>query len=285
MQIIDGKAIAARVRLEVAEAVKDVVARAGMAPGLAAVRVGDDPASVIYVRNKIKACTEAGLASFEHLLPEATTQGQLVALVEQLNRDPRVHGILVQLPLPRHINPDAILPLVAAAKDVDGFGPASTAALVAGRPGLRPCTPQGCLRLLDESKTQLAGARALVIGRSLIVGKPMALLLLERNATVTMAHSRTADLEEEVARADVVVAAVGKAEMVKGAWIKRGATVIDVGMNRLPSGKLLGDVEFGPAAERARAITPVPGGVGPMTIAMLLSNTVTAARQQLGLKV
>ena len=283
MQIIDGKAIAARVRLEVAEAVKDVVARAGIAPGLAAVRVGDDPASVIYVRNKIKACTEAGLASFEHLLPEATTQAQLVALVEQLNRDPRVHGILVQLPLPRHIDPDAILPLVAAAKDVDGFGPASTAALVAGRPGLRPCTPQGCLRLLDESKTQLAGARALVIGRSLIVGKPMALLLLERNATVTMAHSRTADLHEEVARADVVVAAVGKAEMVKGAWIKRGATVIDVGMNRLPSGKLLGDVEFGPAAERARAITPVPGGVGPMTIAMLLSNTVTAARQQLGL--
>jgi methylenetetrahydrofolate dehydrogenase (NADP+) / methenyltetrahydrofolate cyclohydrolase len=280
-RVIDGKAIAARVRAEVAEGVKDVVRRSGIPPGLAAVRVGDDPASVIYVRNKIKACGEAGLASFEHLLPEATTQDELIALVRRLNADQKVHGILVQLPLPKHIDPDAILPLVAGEKDVDGFGPANTAALVAGRKGLRPCTPAGCLRLLDEAETKLSGARALVIGRSLIVGKPMALLLLERNATVTIAHSRTADLGEEVARADVVVAAVGKAEMVKGAWVKRGATVIDVGMNRLPNGKLSGDVEFAAAAERARAITPVPGGVGPMTIAFLLANTLAAARAQL----
>jgi methylenetetrahydrofolate dehydrogenase (NADP+) / methenyltetrahydrofolate cyclohydrolase len=279
--IIDGKAIAARVRAEVAEAVKELVARAGMPPGLAAVRVGEDPASVIYVRNKIKACGEVGIESFEHALPERTSQEDLLGLVSRLNADRRVHGILVQLPLPKQIDPYRVIDLVAPEKDVDGFGPRNVAALTMGRPGLRPCTPAGCIHLLDEAGTQLQGARALVVGRSLIVGKPMALLLLERHATVTIAHSRTRDLAAEVGRADVVVAAIGKAELIKGAWIKPGATVIDVGMNRLPDGKLKGDVEFGPAAERARAITPVPGGVGPMTIAYLLKNTLAAARAQL----
>jgi methylenetetrahydrofolate dehydrogenase (NADP+) / methenyltetrahydrofolate cyclohydrolase len=279
--IIDGKAIAARVRAEVAEGVKELVARAGMPPGLAAVRVGEDPASVIYVRNKIKACKEAGLESFEHVLPERTSQEDLLGLVSRLNADRRVHGILVQLPLPKHIDADRVIDLVAPEKDVDGFGPRNVAARTMGRPGLRPCTPAGCIRLLEEAETPLQGARALVVGRSLIVGKPMALLLLERHATVTIAHSRTQDLAGEVGRADVVVAAIGRAELIKGSWIKPGATVIDVGMNRLPDGKLKGDVEFAPAAERARAITPVPGGVGPMTIAYLLKNTLTAARAQL----
>ena len=282
-KIIDGKAIAARVRAEVAEGVKEVLSRAGMAPGLAAVRVGEDPASVIYVRNKIKACKEAGLESFEHILPESTTQQDLLALVSRLNSDRRVHGILVQLPLPRHIEADRIVDLVAAEKDVDGFGPRNVAALTMGRPGLRPCTPTGCIRLIDEAETKIEGARALVVGRSLIVGKPMALLLLERNATVEIAHSRTRDLAAEVERADIVVAAIGRAELIKGAWIKPGATVIDVGMNRLADGKLKGDVEFATAVARACAITPVPGGVGPMTIAYLLKNTLTAARMQLGL--
>ncbi|MFL5451754.1 MAG: bifunctional methylenetetrahydrofolate dehydrogenase/methenyltetrahydrofolate cyclohydrolase FolD [Myxococcales bacterium] len=283
-KIIDGKAIAARVRAEVAQGVKELVARTGLPPGLAAVRVGEDPASIIYVRNKIKACAEVGIASFEHALPERTSQEDLLGLVARLNADERVHGILVQLPLPKHIDPDRVIDLVSPEKDVDGFGPRSVAALAMGRPGLRACTPSGCLRLLDEVETKLPGARALVIGRSLIVGKPMALLLLERNATVTMAHSRTQDLPGEVARADVLVAAIGKAELIKGSWVKPGATVIDVGMNRLPDGKLKGDVEFAAASERARAITPVPGGVGPMTIAYLLRNTLTAARHRAGME-
>ena len=281
--IIDGKAVAARVRAEVAEQVRDIVARAGVPPGLALIRVGNDPASAVYVRGKVKACAETGMQGFEHILPEATSQDELLALVRKLNGDARVHGVLVQLPLPRHIAAGAVLDALAPEKDVDGFGPRSAGALASGRPGIRPCTPLGCLRLLDEAGTQLEGARALVVGRSNIVGKPMALLLLERNATVTIAHSRTRDLAAEVAQADVLVAAIGKAEMIRGAWIKPGATVIDVGMNRNAAGKLCGDVEFAAAAERARAITPVPGGVGPMTIAYLLSNTVQAARAQLGL--
>jgi len=281
-QVIDGKAIAAQVRAEVAEAARKLVAQFGVQPGLAVVRVGDDPASVIYVRGKIKACAEAGMASFENLLPESTTQAELLAVVERLNQDKRIHGVLVQLPLPKHIAADAIIEALAPEKDVDGFGPRNTYLLSAGRPGLRPCTPWGCLRLLDEAKVPLAGRRALVVGRSNIVGKPMAQLLLERNATVTIAHSRTADLASEVARADIVIAAVGKAEIIRGAWVKPGAAVIDVGMNRGADGKLLGDVEFAAAAERAAFITRVPGGVGPMTIAMLMANTIDAARAQLG---
>jgi methylenetetrahydrofolate dehydrogenase (NADP+) / methenyltetrahydrofolate cyclohydrolase len=281
--LIDGKAIAAKVRAEVALAVKEIEAKAQVKPGLALVRVGNDPASEVYVRGKVKACQETGMAGFEHILPESTSEADLIALVRKLNVDPHVHGVLVQLPLPRQINPEAVLDVLAPQKDVDGFGPHSAGALFTGRKGLRPCTPLGILRLLDEAQTELASARALVVGRSNIVGKPVAMLLLERHATVTLAHSRTAGLEEEVARADVVVAAVGKAEMIKGSWIKRGATVIDVGMNRNASGKLCGDVEHAAAAARARAITPVPGGVGPMTIAYLLSNTIQAARAQLGL--
>jgi methylenetetrahydrofolate dehydrogenase (NADP+)/methenyltetrahydrofolate cyclohydrolase len=287
-QIIDGKAIAAKVRAEVADQVKELVARTGVRPGLAAVRVGEDPASRIYVAGKIKACEEAGLASFLHVLDEKTPQGELLDLVRRLNTDPLVHGVLVQLPLPKHIDPNAVLDTLSPAKDVDGFGPLSAGALFTGRSGLRPCTPVGCMRLLDEAGTKIEGARALVVGRSNIVGKPMAMLLLERNATVTLAHSRTSDLAAAVAEADIVVAAVGKAEMIKGDWIKPGSTVIDVGMNKYPeghprAGKLCGDVEFTKAAERARAITPVPGGVGPMTIAYLLQNTVQAARAQAGL--
>jgi methylenetetrahydrofolate dehydrogenase (NADP+)/methenyltetrahydrofolate cyclohydrolase len=281
--IIDGKAIAARVRAEVTAQVREIEARARVKPGLALVRVGNDPASEIYVRGKVKACLETGMAGFEHILPEETSSAELLALVRKLNVDAKVHGVLVQLPLPKQINADEVLDLLAPQKDVDGFGPHNAGALFTGRKGLRPCTPLGILRLLDEAQTPLQGARALVVGRSNIVGKPVAMLLLERHATVTMAHSRTVALDQEVARADVLVAAIGKAEMIKGAWIKPGATVIDVGMNRNAAGKLVGDVEFAPAAERARAITPVPGGVGPMTIAYLLSNTIQAARAQLGL--
>jgi len=281
--IIDGKAIAARVRSEVAEAVREIQSRTGVTPGLALIRVGNDPASEIYVRGKAKACQETGMAGFEHILPESTPEADLLALVRKLNLDPRVHGVLVQLPLPKHISADAVLDALSPQKDVDGFGPHNAGALFTGRAGLRPCTPLGILRLLDEAKTPLNGARALVVGRSNIVGKPVAMLLLERHATVTLAHSRTADLAAEVGRADVVVAAVGKTEMIRGDWVKPGATVIDVGINRNAAGKLVGDVEFVKAAERARAITPVPGGVGPMTIAYLLANTIQAARAQLAL--
>jgi methylenetetrahydrofolate dehydrogenase (NADP+)/methenyltetrahydrofolate cyclohydrolase len=281
--IIDGKAIAAKVRAEVAQAVKDIERLAGVTPGLALIRVGNDPASEVYVRGKAKACQETGMAGFEHILPETTSEVELLALVRKLNVDPHVHGVLVQLPLPKHISPDEVLDTLAPQKDVDGFGPHNAGALFTGRKGLRPCTPLGIMRLLDEAKTPLTGARALVVGRSNIVGKPVAMLLLERHATVTLAHSRTADLAGVVGAADVVVAAVGKPEMIRGDWVKPGSTVIDVGINRNAAGKLIGDVEFAKAAERARAITPVPGGVGPMTIAYLLSNTIQAARAQLAL--
>ena len=281
--IIDGKAIAAKVRAEVALAVKEIEARAGVTPGLALIRVGNDPASEVYVRGKVKACQETGMGGFEHILPEATPEEDLLALVRELNVNPHVHGVLVQLPLPKHISSEEVLDALAPQKDVDGFGPHNAGALFTGRQGLRPCTPLGIMRLLDEAQTRLLGARALVVGRSSLVGKPVAMLLLERHATVTLAHSRTADLAAEVGAADVLVAAIGKPEMIRGAWVKKGATVIDVGINRNAAGKLVGDVEFAPAAERARAITPVPGGVGPMTIAYLLSNTIQAAKAQLGL--
>jgi methylenetetrahydrofolate dehydrogenase (NADP+)/methenyltetrahydrofolate cyclohydrolase len=275
---IDGKAVAAAVRREVRERVARL-AEAGVVPGLATVLVGDDPASHVYVGNKEKACLEVGMRSFGQRLPAATKSEELLALIATLARNPAVHGILVQLPLPRQLDAQAAIAALPPEKDVDGLHPLNQGRLLAGQPGLRPCTPLGVMRLLDECGVTLQGARAVVVGRSVLVGKPLALLLLERHATVTMCHSRTAGLDEEVRRADVVVAATGQAGLVKGAWIKPGAVVIDVGMNRGPDGKLCGDVEFAAARERAGRITPVPGGVGPMTVAMLLANTVTAAER------
>ena len=276
-QIIDGKAVAAQVRSEVASGVNEL-ARRGVVPGLTVVRVGDDPASAIYVRGKRKDSEEVGFRSVEHHLPATTTQAELLALVARLNADEAVHGILVQLPLPKGIEERAVLEAIDPRKDADGFHPYNVGALSIGLPGPRPCTPAGIMRLLASAGCNPKGLRALVVGRSNIVGKPMAMMLLEAHATVTIAHSRTVDLPGEVARADILVAAIGKAELVKGAWVKEGAVVIDVGMNRLESGKLVGDVEYQAAAARARAITPVPGGVGPMTRAMLLVNTLELAR-------
>jgi methylenetetrahydrofolate dehydrogenase (NADP+)/methenyltetrahydrofolate cyclohydrolase len=277
--IIDGKQIAAKVRGEVAQAVKELRAK-GIAPGLTVVRVGEDPASAIYVRGKRKDCEEVGIRSDEHHLAATTSQAELMALIARLNADPAVHGILVQLPLPKHLDERQVLDAIDPRKDADGFHPFNVGALSIGIPGApRPCTPAGVMRMLDEAGVDPKGKRALVVGRSNIVGKPMAAMLLERHATVTIAHSRTRDLGEEVARADILVAAIGKAELVRGAWVKPGAVVIDVGMNRLDDGRLVGDVEYGEAAKRAAAITPVPGGVGPMTRAMLLVNTVELARR------
>jgi methylenetetrahydrofolate dehydrogenase (NADP+)/methenyltetrahydrofolate cyclohydrolase len=276
-EIIDGKAVAAAVRAEVCAEVEAFRQRFGRVPGLATVLVGDDPASATYVRNKRRACAECGIASIAHELPAATAQHDLLGLVEALNARADADGILVQLPLPAHIDAAAILNTVDPAKDVDGLHPLNQARLVAGQTGLRPCTPLGIMRLLDSTGVELKGARAVVIGRSNLVGKPAAFLLLERHATVTICHSRTRDLGAEVARADVLVAAIGKARLVGGDWIKPGAVVIDVGTNRDAAGKLVGDVDFEPARTRAAFITPVPGGVGPMTIAMLLKNTVAAA--------
>ncbi len=278
--IIDGKAVAAKVRAEVAKAVEELRPR-GLVPGLTVVRVGDDPASAVYVRGKRKDSEEVGFRSVEHHLPANTSQQELLALVHRLNADPSVHGILVQLPLPKGLEERPVLEAIDPRKDADGFHPYNVGALSIGLPGPRPCTPAGVMRLLREAGCEPKGKRALVVGRSNIVGKPMALMLLEAHATVTIAHSRTVDLPAEVARADILVAAIGKAEMIRGAWVKPGAVVIDVGMNRLEGGKLVGDVEYAAAAERAGAITPVPGGVGPMTVAMLLANTVAAARRRL----
>jgi methylenetetrahydrofolate dehydrogenase (NADP+)/methenyltetrahydrofolate cyclohydrolase len=262
----------------VRERVARLAAR-GLVPGLATVLVGEDPASQVYVGGKQKACAEVGMQSFGHRLPATTTQNDLLALVRRLGEDPAVHGILVQLPLPRGLDPQQVIEAIPPAKDVDGLHPVSQGRLMAGRPGLRPCTPLGVLRLLDETPVRLQGARVAVVGRSVLVGKPVALLLLERHATVTLCHSRTADLGAEVGRAEVVVAATGQAGLVRGEWIRPGAVVIDVGIARGADGKLCGDVEFAAARERAAWITPVPGGVGPMTIAMLLSNTADAAER------
>ena len=275
---IDGKRVAAAVRSEVRERVVRLASR-GVVPGLATVLVGNDPASRLYVGNKEKACEEVGMRSFGHRLPASTGQGELLALVHALGRRRDVHGILVQLPLPAALDARAVIEALPPEKDVDGLHPVNQGRLLAGEPGLRPCTPLGVLRLLDETGVPLKGARAVVVGRSLLVGKPVALLLLERHATVTVCHSRTADLGAEVGRADVLVAATGQAGLVRGAWIRPGAVVIDVGMNRGPDGRLCGDVEFAAAQERAAHITPVPGGVGPMTVAMLLANTASAAEQ------
>ena len=275
--VMDGKAVAAKVRGEVAVRAKEFASKYGRRPGLAVVQVGQDPASTVYVRNKRKSSLEAEIESFAHDLPATTSQGELLDLVHRLNRDPRVDGILIQMPLPKGLDSDAIMDAVDPAKDVDGFHPTNTGLLAQKRPGLRPCTPFGVIRLAKEYGINLTGLRATVVGASNIVGRPMALELLLARSTVTVCHTGTKDLQSEVARADVVVAAVGKAGFVPGEWIKPGAAVFDVGINRTAEGKLVGDVEYGKAAERAGWITPVPGGLGPMTIAMLLSNTVDAA--------
>ena len=283
--IIDGKGFAATVRQKVAGHVATLRADHGITPGLAVVLVGEDPASQVYVRNKGIQTREAGMASFEHRLAAEVSQADLLALIAALNADPAVHGILVQLPLPGHMDAQAVINAIDPAKDVDGFHILNAGRLATGQKAMVPCTPLGCLMLLRDLHGDLSGMNAVVIGRSNIVGKPMAQLLLGENCTVTVAHSRTRDLAQVVARADIVVAAVGRAEMVKGDWIAPGATVIDVGINRIErDGRkmLVGDVDFA-AARHAGAITPVPGGVGPMTIACLLANTVTACCRANGL--
>ncbi|URW74944.1 bifunctional methylenetetrahydrofolate dehydrogenase/methenyltetrahydrofolate cyclohydrolase FolD [Sphingomonas donggukensis] len=282
-EIIDGKAAAARLRARVGEIAAAFEAVAGRKAGLAVVLVGADPASSVYVKSKGKATVAANMASFEHRLPADTTEADLLALVDALNADPAVDGILVQLPLPKHIRESVVLTRIDPDKDVDGFHPVNAGRLATGLNGFVPCTPLGCLMLLEEQLGDLSGLDAVVIGRSNIVGKPMAALLTKASATVTVAHSRTKDLSSHVARADIVVAAVGIPHFVKGEWIKPGATVIDVGINRTEDG-LTGDVDFDGAASVAGAITPVPGGVGPMTIACLLRNTIVAAHRNAGVQ-
>ena len=279
--IIDGKAYAAELRKRVATAVSHLESSHGLIPGLAVVLVGEDPASEVYVRNKGKQTAEVGMASFEHRLSDQTTEGELLALIDQLNSDSAVHGILVQLPLPAQINTHAVINAIDPDKDVDGFHLINVGRLTTGESGLVPCTPLGCMMLLRAYAGDLSGQNAVIVGRSNIVGKPMAALLLAAHCTVTVAHSRTKDLTDVCRQADILIAAVGRAEMIQGDWIKPGATVIDVGINRIDgeNGKkrLVGDVEFGSASAVAGAITPVPGGAGPMTFACLLRNTVQAA--------
>jgi methylenetetrahydrofolate dehydrogenase (NADP+) / methenyltetrahydrofolate cyclohydrolase len=276
-QIIDGKAVGARVRAEVARDVESFVAEHGRPPGLATILVGDDPASAVYVDGKQKACAEAGIQGFDHRLPADAAEEEVIALIERLNADDDVSGILCQLPVPPHMDGVKLTGLIDPGKDVDGLTPISAGLLSLGREGMRPCTPEGVMILLAAAGAQLEGAEAVVIGRSNLFGKPMAQLLLQANATVTTCHSRTRDLPGVCARADVLIAAVGRARMVKRDWVKPGAIVIDIGMNRLEDG-LAGDVDFDEVAQVASAITPVPGGVGPMTVACLLRNTVKAAR-------
>ena len=280
-RIIDGKALAAEVRARIAVAAADLKTKHGFTPGLAVVLVGENPASQVYVRSKKKQTVETGMASCDHTLPAETAEEELLALVERLNADPEVHGILVQLPLPDQIDADKVLERIDPAKDVDGFHPMNAGRLSTGQPALVPCTPVGSVLLAKQARPDLTGLEAVVIGRSNIVGKPVAQLLLQENCTVTIAHSRTRDLPGVTRRADLVIAAVGRPEMVRRDWIKPGATVIDVGINRIEAdggkSRLVGDVAFDEAAEVAGAITPVPGGVGPMTIACLLRNTVQAA--------
>jgi methylenetetrahydrofolate dehydrogenase (NADP+)/methenyltetrahydrofolate cyclohydrolase len=275
--VLDGKAVAGRVRAEVKTRAAEFARTRGRPPGLAVVKVGSDPASAVYVRSKRLACEEAGIQSFAFDLPQSVSRAELLAQIDALNRDPLVDGILVQLPLPAGLDSNEVMDLVDPAKDVDGFHPYNTGLLAQKRPRLRPCTPYGVIRLAQEYGIELKGLRATVVGASNIVGRPMALELMLAGATVTVCHTRTRDVKAEVERAEVVVAAVGRPGMVRGEWIRPGAAVFDVGINRNEAGKLVGDVDYEAAAERAAWITPVPGGIGPMTIAMLLSNTLEAA--------
>ena len=285
-QLIDGKAIAAALRADIAQRVATLKAARGITPGLAVVLAGDDPASQVYVRNKGTQTREAGMASFEHKLPVTATEAELLAVVAGLNARADVHGILVQLPLPPQINTETVLRAIDPEKDVDGFHPLNVGRLCLGEPCLAPCTPTGAVLLAKSVQPDLAGLDAVVIGRSTIVGKPVAQLLLRENCTVTIAHSRTRDLAAVVGRADLLIAAIGRAQMIRGSWLKPGAIVIDVGINRIPAGdgktRLVGDVAYDEALTTARAITPVPGGVGPMTIACLLQNTLDAALKSVG---
>lgn len=281
-QILDGKALAAEIRSEVKTQVA-ALAEKGVSTALAVILVGDDSASQVYVRNKIKACADTGIRSLEFRMPAETTQQQLLAKIAELNADENVDGILVQLPLPKQINADAVISAIAPAKDVDGFHVANAGALVTGKQGFVPCTPFGVMRLIEKSGVNPSGKSAVIVGRSNIVGKPMALLLLAADATVTVAHSRTPDLSAVTRNADILVAAVGRAKLIKADMVKPGAVVIDVGMNRDETGKLCGDVDFAEVKEIAGSITPVPGGVGPMTIAMLMQNTVLAAQMRRGI--
>ena len=287
-KILDGKAVAAEVRAQAAQEAARIAQKLGRKPGLAVVLVGADPASEVYVRNKGRSTVEAGMESFEHKLPESASEAEVLALVQELNADDRVDGILVQLPLPKQIDSSRVLNAVDPAKDVDGFHPMNAGKLATGLPALAPCTPVGCVIMAKKAHGSLAGLEAVVLGRSNIVGKPLAQLLLQENATVTIAHSRTKDLAAVARRADILCVAIGKPEFVKGDWIKPGATVIDVGINRIqkPDGKtkLVGDVAYEEAAKVAGAITPVPGGIGPMTIACLLVNTLRAACARAGLE-
>ena len=277
--VIDGKSLAARVRAKAAEDVAELKA-GGTNPGLAVILVGDDQASATYVRSKLRDCEQCGIASFDYKLPLDTPQDEVLKLVRDLNDDPLVTGILVQMPLPAHLDAEEIIEAISPLKDVDGFHPISLGRLVRGLPGLRPCTPAGIMAMLDEYGIDVAGKSAVIVGRSSIVGKPMAFMLLERDATISVAHSRTRDLDEICRSADILVVACGIAKLVKGDWVRPGATVIDVGMDRDEDGKLCGDVDYDDVLDVAGAITPVPGGVGPMTRAMLMSNVVTAARMQ-----
>ncbi len=280
MNIIDGKSISAAIRAEIAQEVKELKTQKGLVPGLAVIIVGEDPASKVYVRNKHRACEEVGFASFGYELPAETTEEELLALVDRLNRDNAVHGILVQLPLPRHLDEEKILLAIDPAKDVDAFHPYNVGKIMIGNYDFLPCTPAGVMELLRRSNIEIAGKECVIVGRSNIVGKPQAMLLLQANGTVTVCHSRTKDLREVCRRADILVAAIGKPEFFDASYVKEGAVVIDVGINRRADGRLCGDVCFEDVAPHTSYITPVPGGVGPMTIAMLMKNTLTAARKK-----
>ncbi|MBS0149942.1 MAG: bifunctional methylenetetrahydrofolate dehydrogenase/methenyltetrahydrofolate cyclohydrolase FolD [Nitrospira sp.] len=283
-QLIDGKALAQQVRDRLAQESADLLTKKGIVPGLATILVGDDPASHVYVKNKQKACEMAGIYVDDHKLPATTSQADLLALIEKKNADPKIHGILVQLPLPKHIDSKMILEAVSPFKDADGFHPYNFGRLVEGHPVFEACTPKGVIKMIESAGVTIEGKRAVVVGRSNIVGKPLALMLLQRNATVTICHSKTKDLPAVCREADLLLVAIGKAKFVTADMVREGAVVIDVGTNKTPEGKLCGDVDFEPVKQKAGWISPVPGGVGPMTIAMLLENTVESAKRSAGLK-